>query len=63
MHNTTASTSMLLPDGVGYVVVCGGGGEGVEVDQEDVCLLEVLQTSVKLLHHSAPEVARELFLL
>ena len=54
---------MLLPDGVGYVVVCGGGGEGVEVDQEDVSLLEVLQTSVKLLHNRAPEVARKLFLL
>ena len=54
---------MLLPDGVGYVVVCGGGGEGVEVDEEDVSLLEVLQTSVEFLHNSAPEVARELFLL
>ena len=54
---------MLLPDGVGYIVVCRGGGEGVEVDQEDVSLLKVLQRRVELLHNRAPEVARKLLLL
>ena len=54
---------MLLPDGVGYIVVYRGGGEGVEVDQEDVSLLKVLQRCVELLHNRAPEVARKLLLL
>ena len=52
-----------VPDGVGDDVVVGVGGEGVEVDEEDICLLEMLQGVVELLHHGRPEDAGELLVL
>ena len=39
------------------------GGEGVEMDQEDVCLLKMLDGVVELLDHGRPEDAGELFVL
>ena len=52
-----------VPDRVGDDVVVSVGREGMKVDQEEVCLLQVLQGVVELLHHSRPEDAGELLVL
>lgn len=52
-----------VPDRVRDDVVVGVGSERVEVDQEDVCLLQVLEGVVELLDHGRPEDAGELLVL
>ena len=49
-----------LPDGVWDGVVGRIGGEGVEVDKENVCLCEVLEHEVELLDDGHAVVAGEL---
>ena len=52
-----------IPDRVRDDVVVGVGSERVEVDQQDVCLLQVLEGVVELLDHGRPEDAGELLVL
>ena len=52
-----------VPDRVRDDVVVGVGSEREEVDQEDVCLLQVLEGVVELLDHGRPEDAGELLVL
>ena len=52
-----------IPDGVRNVVVSRAAGEAVQVNQENVSLLQLLNSVVEPLHYRCSEDAGELFLL